>query len=228
MTPKAICVWGDSLAKGVIYDESRKRYAILREHCLRLLENELKIPVYNYSVMGRTAPECLAAVTKEEWVPGGAAVIEFGGNDSDMCWAEVAKEPDREHPARSTLEQFRESLRGLIRFARAGKMEPMLVTPLPIDGERYFQWVSRGLDQRAILHYLGEDAQMMCRWQERYANAVRDVAREEQAALLDFRGDFLSDRRFLQLYCSDGIHPNAMGHRKLFDCAMEKIHHGCW
>ena len=191
-----ICVWGDSIAKGIVFDEERGRYAILRENCLRLLETELHVPVRNYAVMGRTAPECLAAADPDDRVKGGIAVIEFGGNDSDMDWAAVAREPLKDHPARS-----------------------MLVTPIPIDGEKYFRWVSRGLDGGAILTYLGGDAHMMYRWQEQYADAVRDVAREENVRLLDFRGDLLRDRQFGQLYCRDGIHLNARGHRKLFDCA---------
>lgn len=222
MKPSAICVWGDSIAKGVIYDETRKRYAILRENCLRLLEEALQVPIHNYAVMGRTAPECLANARAEELVPGGVAVIEFGGNDSDLCWADVAKDPGHEHPARSSLSQFQDSLRGIISFVREGGMTPMLVSTLPIDGERYFHWVSRGLNQEAILSYLG-DPQMMYRWQERYAFAVRDVAQSENVRLLDFRAEFLADRRFSKMYCDDGIHPNALGHRKLFECAMAAV-----
>jgi len=222
MQPSAICVWGDSIAKGVVYDESRKRYAILKEHCLRLLEQEVQLPIYNHAVMGRTAPECLASMQKEELVPGGIAIIEFGGNDCDLCWADVAKDPAHEHPARASIAQFKESLKGLVDFARKGGMKPVLVSILPIDGERYFKWVSRGLDQNAILSYLGEP-QMMYRWQERYACAVQDVAREENVRLLDFRSEFLCDRQFRHYYCDDGIHPNALGHRKLFECAMSAV-----
>jgi len=222
MKPNAICVWGDSIAKGVIYDETRKRYAILKENCLRLLAQQLPLPIHNYAAMGRTAPECLAAIRQDELVPGGLAILEFGGNDSDLCWADVAREPEKDHPARASLAQFKESLRGMIAFVRQGGMIPALVSTLPIDGERYFQWVSKGLNQEAILSYLGEP-QMMYRWQERYAYAVQEVAREENVCLLDFRSAFLSDRHYQQLFCPDGIHPNAQGHRKLFECAMAAI-----
>ena len=222
MKPSAICVWGDSLAKGIVYDENRRRYAILRENCLRMLEKELQVPIHNYAAMGRTAFECLEEISEEELVPGGVAVIEFGGNDSDLCWAEVAKDPGRDHPARCSIPQFMESLRGLIRFVRRGGMKPVLVATLPIDGEKYYRWVSRGLDAKAILSYLG-DPQMMYRWQERYAYAVRDVAREEHVRLLDFRTDFLGDRQFFRLFCDDGIHLNALGHQKLFRCAMKAL-----
>ena len=222
MKPSAICVWGDSLAKGIVYDETRKRYIILRENCLRMLEREAQVPIHNYSVMGRTASDCLREISEEELVPSGVAVIEFGGNDSDVCWADVAKDPDHDHPARCSIPQFAESLRGLIRFVRRGGMKPVLVATLPIDGEKYFRWVSRGLDAKAILSYLG-DAQMMYRWQERYAYAVRDVACQEEVRLLDFRTDFLADRQFFRLFCDDGIHPNALGHQKLFRCALNAL-----
>lgn len=223
MNSRTICLWGDSLGKGVFFDESRGRYAILRENCLRLLAQALPVQVFNYSVMGRTAPECLAAADPGDLKPGGIAVLEFGGNDSDMDWALVAREPDREHSPRASIAQFKQGLRGMIAFARAGEMEPMVVSPLPIDGEKYFRWVSQGLDGQAILSYLGGDAHMMYRWQEQYACAARDVAAEEQVRFLDFRSALLADRQFRGLYCRDGIHLNAQGHRKLFDCAMGMI-----
>ncbi len=216
MENRAIIWWGDSNGKGVYYDEARGRYAILRENCLRLMEKEGGLPVRNHSVMGRTAAECLAAIGGDEMIPGGTAVFAFGGNDSDMDWRLVASEPDRDHPARSSIPEFYASLCGLVNAARRGGMTPILVTPVPLDGEKYFRWVSQGLDAKAILQYLGGDPHMMYRWQEQYAAAVRDAAREDDAELLDLRSAFLQDRRFRQYYCLDGIHLNEEGHRKMF------------
>ena len=79
MMPKAICVWGDSLAKGIVYDENRGRYAILRENCLRMLEQKLQVPVHNYAVMGCTASDCLKQISEDELVPGGEEVDAVGG-----------------------------------------------------------------------------------------------------------------------------------------------------
>lgn len=221
MEKATICVWGDSLAKGVYFDEGRGRYAILRDHCLRLLAKEGGFSVRCDAVMGRTAPECLAAVHRDDRAAGGIAVFEFGGNDSDMDWAAVAQEPDRDHPARVSLPAFRDALLGLADFARRGGMRPVFVSPLPLDGERYFRWVSRGLDADAILHYLGGDPHMMYRWQEQYANAVRDAAREADVPLLDLRGAMLGDRLFRTYYCLDGIHLNESGHRKMYEYIMQ-------
>ena len=55
------------------------------------------------------------------------------------------------------------------------------------------------------------------RWQERYALMIRRVAARENAMLLDVRDWFLSQARFTDLMCVDGIHPNARGHELLFE-----------
>lgn len=223
MENRTICVWGDSIAKGVYFDEARERYAILKESCLKLMEREAGFLVRNYAVMGRTAAECLAAFDEEDAVRGAFAVFEFGGNDSDMDWAAVAREPDREHPARSSVAEYKEALCRLTLLARERGMEPVIAVPLPLDGERYFAWVSRGLDGDAILRYLGGDPHMMYRWQEQYAAAARDAAREAGARVLDLRGAMLSDRRFREYYSPDGIHLNGAGHRKMYRWLMETL-----
>ena len=40
MYDKVLSVWGDSIAKGVIFDEERGRYAVLRDSCLSRLARE--------------------------------------------------------------------------------------------------------------------------------------------------------------------------------------------
>lgn len=226
MEKPTVCVWGDSLAKGVFFDEARGRYAILKDHCLRLLAREAGFDVRCDAVMGRTAPECLSAIHREERIAGALAVFEFGGNDSDMDWAAVAREPDRDHPARVSLPAFKAALVGLAEFARRGGMQPVFTVPLPLDGDRYFHWVSKGLDADAILRYLGGDPHMMYRWQEQYAGAVRDAARMCDVPVLDLRGTMLGDRHFRDYYCLDGIHLNEKGHRKLCEYILKTWEEG--
>ena len=40
MENRMLSVWGDSIAKGVVYDESRGRYAVLKDSCLSRLARE--------------------------------------------------------------------------------------------------------------------------------------------------------------------------------------------
>lgn len=215
-SPSAICIWGDSIAKGVIWHEERNRYAICSDHCVKQLSRHSTIPVNSHAVMGCTTTQCLASLQETDLIPGGIAILEFGGNDCDMPWAEVADAPEQDHAPQTPLPQFRENLKKIIARTRKSGMTPILVTPPPIDSERYYHWVSKGLNAEHILTFLG-DVHQMYRWQEQYAHAVEETARTEKVKLFDLRGAFLRNRQFHQLYCQDGIHPNSQGHALMAD-----------
>ena len=222
MAVKSIGLWGDSIGKGVVYDEARGRYAILRDNCVSLLSKKLNCSIENHAVMGATASQGVERMREEHLCEGGLAVIEFGGNDCDMPWKEISMEPGGAHRPRATVKEFAQSLTELVMRARAAGMETMLVTPPPIDAERYFAWVSRGLNEEAILSFLG-DVQHIYRWQERYAAAVRDVASRTGSRLLDLRDAFLDVGALRDYFCVDGIHPNAKGHELLARAAEQRL-----
>ena len=50
-----LSVWGDSIAKGVVFDEERGRYAVCRDNCLSKLSRDAGVRVENHSVMGQTS-----------------------------------------------------------------------------------------------------------------------------------------------------------------------------
>jgi len=214
MSVQSISLWGDSIGKGVIYDEARGRYAILKESCVNLLAKKLNCPIENHAVMGATASQGAERMRDDFLHEGGLAVIEFGGNDCDMPWKEISENPEKKHMPRATVEEFTQAMLSLVKKVRSAGMEAMLVTPPPLEAERYFRWVTRGLNADAILSFLG-DVQHIYRWQERYAIAVRDVAASTGCRLLDLRDAFLDVRSLGDYYCVDGIHPNARGHELL-------------
>lgn len=222
MAVQTISLWGDSIGKGVIYDEARGRYSILKENCVSLLSKKLNCAIENHAMMGATASQGVERMRDDFLHEGGLAVIEFGGNDCDMPWKEISEAPEAEHLPRATVEQFTRSMLALIDRVRAGGMEAMLVTPPPLDAERYFNWVSRGLNADAILTFLG-DVQHIYRWQERYAVAVRDIAAKTSCRLLDLRDAFLDARSLSDYFCIDGIHPNARGHELLAQTAERRL-----
>ncbi|MDO4357190.1 MAG: SGNH/GDSL hydrolase family protein [Clostridia bacterium] len=217
-----IGIWGDSIGRGVIYDETAQRYRISPENPCAVLQRELGQQVYNYARMGSTARDGLARMTDDRMDRGGVAVIEFGGNDCDMDWKAVSRAPEEDHEAKLPLEAFKSTMQTLVERAQLNAMEPVLVTPPPIDAERYFRWVSRGLNAANILRYLG-DVQRIYRWQERYANAVTAVAHRTGTKLIDLRDAFLAETRVSRLLCADGIHPNERGYRLMSDVAREAL-----
>lgn len=216
---KKIIILGDSIAKGVIYNEDKRRYTILQDNCVKRLADETGVSIQNLSSMGRTCQDAFEALEKAAPDSDTIVVLEFGGNDSDMRWKEIAQSPDKEHFARVPLPQFTQNMAALIERVRSFGATPVLTTPLPVEASRYFSWVTRSLDADAVLHWLG-DVQHIYRWQERYANAVRKIAALKGTMLVDMRDAFLSQRSISDLLCFDGIHPNERGHEVLYRTAV--------
>ena len=222
MEATVVSIFGDSLAKGIVYDEGRGRYVILRENAVRRLEGVLPCPVENLSVMGYTVRQGEALLTPETLRAGGVAVIEYGGNDCDMPWKDIAERPEGEYDANTPLDAFRKMMGNLARRVRAAGMKPLFIVPPPLDAERYFAWVTRGLNAQNVLGWLG-DVQHIYRWHERYALAVCDIARETRSRVIDLRDAFLSKRCPADYLCVDGIHPNERGHALIYDAVMDYL-----
>ena len=211
-----IAVWGESIGKGVVWSEEHGRYRLSARGCVRLLAARARCPVSNYSVMGQTAEKCLECFDPSGIVPGGVGVIELGGNDCNMPWDMISRDPAGEYMPSVPLERFVGAMRRLISLIRSGGMEPLVAIPVPVVGHRYFSFLSRYYDGKGLLKYLG-DPEQISRWQERWATAARTAAITENAGIIDLRDAMLSSRRFEDLYCLDGIHLNDMGQEYILE-----------
>ncbi len=210
MKPERLCIWGDSIARGLVYDAVNQKYTLCRDTFERALR-ALGVSVRNYAKPGCTSEAAISIFRQSELTENGVAAIEFGGNDSDLIWREVSEKPETDHAALVPLDRFKRNIVNMVNGARGAGMRPVVVTPLPVVAERYFKWVSKQLNESAILRYLGS-AQYIYRWQERYAYAAMDAARESDCPVFDLRGLFLDRRDFADLMCLDGIHPNPAGY----------------
>ena len=210
---RRVLLFGDSIGRGVVYNEERKRYCLAADRCTKLLSAR-GIPVDDHSRMGATIQDGYRELMETQLLPEDVAVIEFGGNDCDMDWAAIAQQPEAEHEPRVPLEDFRRLLRQCLDSIRRCGATPVAVIPPPLMPDRYFRWVSRDQDAEAILRYLGDEGRIY-RWQELYADAVRDTAEAADCRLLDVRRLLLQRRDLPGLMCLDGIHPNNAGHSYL-------------
>ena len=86
----------------------------------------------------------------------------------------------------------------------------------PIDGQRYFSFISQRADGGSVLRWLG-DVGRIYRHQEMYSDAVAALAFSEGVPLIDVRRQFLPLRELPQLIAADGIHLTMPGYRRLFD-----------
>jgi acyl-CoA thioesterase-1 len=212
---ESIGIWGDSLLQGVVLDETQGRYSIIEDNCAVTLAKKIGITINNNSRFGCTAPKGMKALHRalESDVEFSAAIIEFGGNDCDFKWEEVAAAPESEHTPRTTLADFTTCYTDMIAALKAKDIAPVLVSLPPLDAERYFDWITRGgLSRENILRWLG-DVQHIYRWHERYSNAVSAMARKFSCHFIDVRDAFLSVRDYQKYLCLDGIHPNREGHK---------------
>jgi acyl-CoA thioesterase I len=220
---KKIGVWGDSILKGVIFDEVRNSYQLLTSSCAELVSRGLGLQIINRSRFGCTIDKGAALLEKAlanqldcEYV-----LLEYGGNDCDFDWPAVAAAPGRPHQPHTALPEFIRELRRLVGLLRQHRIEPILMSLPPISGDGYLDFlVGKGLDRQALLHFLG-DAQQIYRFQESYSLAVTGIALQERTLYIPMREAFLARHDSPALICSDGIHPNEAGHRLMGQVFMQ-------
>jgi len=216
-------VYGDSISKGVVYDEAKERYVVLKENFVNLVGNNLKAAIHNRGKFGNNIIRGQEKLEKDVLKRDpDILLIEFGGNDCDYDWQAIANNPEGEFSPKTDLELFSKTLNNIIDYCRKLNILPMLMTLPPLDSKRYFKWVSKK-DRKAeknILKWLG-DVNRIYYWQEQYSKKVAEVAKENDVELIDVREAFLKEKEYSKFLCIDGIHPNKEGHKLIAKKVMD-------
>lgn len=214
----AICAFGDSIVKGIVFDGIRGRYAYLKNSFANLFCNNTGIKVENYAKFGCTISAGKKIIEKHENELAGYkyTVLEFGGNDCDFDWKAVSERPEDEHIPNTPIDEFEELYSNAIDSVTASGSKPIVFSLPPLNAEKYFSWISKNLNAENILHWLG-DIEHIYRWHEMYNLAVVRLASVKNVPLVDIRRAFLESRKYLGLLCEDGIHPNEAGHALISD-----------
>lgn len=211
-----VVLWGDSLGKGVVWNEQRGRYGAAPVNAVQIVSEQIGVEIDNRSRFGSTAPRGLELMERElgEGLRADAAIIEFGGNDCNFDWAVIADSPDAQHDPATPPKQYEDALRRMVAVLRARGLRPILMTLPPINAERYFQFlVGDKLNGGNILRWLG-DVNRIYRFQEWYSGMAACIARELCVELLDLRALCLARQDFVtRLLCADGLHMNEEGQR---------------
>ena len=209
-------IYGDSLLKATVPDEDMHYRFHLPEVMARYPTDRLE--VVNRAKMGATVTKGLSLVEHDvqRGMDARWALVAYGGNDSDFDWEAIAAAPEQEHLPHTVLPEFVEKLRRAVTELKAAGVQPVLMTLPPIDGQRYFQFISQRADGGSILRWLG-DVGCIYRHQEMYSDAVAALAFAEGVPLIDVRRQFLPLRDLPRLIAADGIHLTMPGYRCLFD-----------
>lgn len=208
-------VWGDSVLKGVILDEVRGTYRLLKKNCVQMVEQTLNIQITNRTRFGCTVDKGYEHLKKslESGLDCDVVLLEYGGNDCDFDWAAVAADPLAIHRPHTPQPQFVETLQAMVRLLQEHEIRPVLMSLPPISGTRYLDYiVSRGPDRARLLQFLG-DAQQIYRYHEWYSLSITHLAVRLACLYVPVREAFLAQRHSDELICLDGIHPNEAGHR---------------
>lgn len=209
-----ICVaYGDSITKGIIYDDEKSKYATLKENFTSILGDKMKGPVYNAGKFGNTiirgARKMYNDVIKKS---PDIVLIEFGGNDCDYKWDDIAKYPDMDYNPNTDIFTFRETLSEMIDTLKINHILPVLLTLPPLDPLKYFKWITKedSFAEQNILHWLGTK-ETLFNWHSSYNKIITEVANETGTMLIDVRAEFTKHSDYSQFLCKDGIHPNMGG-----------------
>ena len=224
MKIKKVALFDDSILKGVVLDDNN-RYCFSKALDWERVENAFGVSIINKSRFGCEITKGQRIVNDFLLAGGGvdAAVLEYGGNDSDFAWGDVAASPFAVHLSRTGLVDFQQKLRTVVWQLQSKGIRVIMMSLPPLDAERYLDWISRGDEQRkdSIMSFLG-DVSRIYRYQEIYSNAVTKIALENGCEFVDVRQEFLQSDSFRDLMCADGIHPNEKGQKVIIDAFLAR------
>ncbi len=211
-----IGVYGDSIMRATVPDENLRYHFRMGQFMERL--KGLPLKVVNRARFGATVTRGETLLEKD-LVKGAAydvALIEYGGNDCDYDWEEVAADPTGTHLPHTELPRFVQTVEKMADALRAQGTRPVLMTLPPIDARRYFEHIiSKGVNRENLLLWLG-DINMIYRFHELYSNAIERLAAHKNLLCVDVRSAFLARRDCARLISRDGIHPTSAGYRLIY------------
>jgi lysophospholipase L1-like esterase len=208
-----IVAYGDSITKGIVYDNEKSKYSIIKDNFTNIISSSIKGSVYNVGKFGSTIIRGINKMNNDviKKAPD-IVLIEFGGNDCDFKWDDIGKNPDLEYQPNTDINVFKETLLKMIDTLKNDKIFPALMTLPPLDPFKYFNWIGKGdaSAEKNILHWLGSKERLFT-WHDSYNNMIAEVAKESRTVLIDIRSEFLKCDNYSDYLCIDGIHPNDKG-----------------
>lgn len=209
-----ILLYGDSIMRGIVYNDAIKKYTVLSNAFWNILASKINATLTNAARFGNTLGRAIKKLYQDiTRAKPDVVLFELGGNDCDFNWDEIAANPDAHHKPKTDFDEFQKVYEEVIKNLYSMNILPVLLTLPPIDSERYFSWISKGdpVAAKNILKWLG-DVEEIYKWQAKYNKALHKVAEKTDTVIIDIREEFMKGNHSDYL-CSDGIHPNEKGHR---------------
>lgn len=223
--PKNWVVLGDSVSKGIIWDEKKGRYVPSAKNFVSQVASAMGAAVKNVSMFGATVAKGLEVWDrqKDKLPDKGICILEFGGNDCDFLWREVSEAPDKPHESNVPPQRFVDLYKELIEKVKAKGWIPVILSLPPLDAASYFQTFSKKLNKKVILDWLGGTTNRIYQWHEYYNTILPSLAEATGSFFVDIRQPFLQLKNPERFMCKDGIHPNEEGHNLIASYVMQEL-----
>ena len=149
--------------------------------------------------------------------PGDVVLLEFAGNCCSYDWKAVSEAPEATHAPQMTLSDFRSLYEEVISRFRTLGAKPVLLSLPALLPQRYFDFVSEGLNKGNILQWLGGDVNRLSEWYEQYSQEVYKLGNEFKVQVEDISTVLLDRRSLGDCYSPDGMHPNKRGYAMIVE-----------
>lgn len=209
---KTITLFGDSILFGIIIKDGK--YVRNKDFNLRDIAKEYDLDLLNVSRMGRNSYEGILAIQEYLTVHPAPeyAVIEFGGNDADHEWAEIAKDPAPRTP-KIPLENYIENLKEMAKILENAGSKVSFMNLFPIISKPYFDWVTPTTESKEnVLKFLGGTTETILKVHTTYNESVEKLAQSLQKPLINIRKEILEKDDITPFISVDGVHPSPLGH----------------
>ena len=221
---------GDSIIKGVLVrsEGERSRYSLADKSIVECCAEKLGGESLNLGKMGCTieAGERILDRYLDKMSGAQYVLLEYGGNDSDYNWQEIAESPEKEHFPRTRLEVFEEVYERVICKIKEMGAIPLVLSLPPMDAERYFAFFSQKWEDgfRAnVMRWLGGSTNTIMSGHELYNLATMRIAQRAGAQWIDVTSGLLKGHNFRAYLCDDGIHPNERGQRMIAEAVLQSL-----
>jgi len=180
-----ICIFGDSITEG-FYDDEKGGWVN------RLKDLRKSDHIFNLSIAGDTTEDLLNRFDNDI-VDKNPDMIMFaiGINDSIYLHADKINYID--------FVKFNENIKSLIENARNFSKNIFCIGLTPVDEDR-----TKPISWRPDMYYTNVEV-------EKYNNTIKDICEKENLKFVDIFSELVEDNYSGLL--SDGLHPNAAGHK---------------
>lgn len=226
MIKRLAYIFGDSVMRGIVFEPKEAKYQYTNNGNYEAFSEEFDFELVNRSRFGSTIQKGIETVKQsvEKNPDMTFAILEFGGNDCDFYWQEIAEAPLEHHEPKTPLPLFIKLYKELIAYLRSKNVLPIMMNLPPVDGDRYLEFlVSKGLSREALLTNLKTPNQIS-RFQELYSINIERIAHETNTPLVDCRSAFLERHDIRETICDDGIHPTTKGHSMIYQSFVDFMH----